>query len=196
MRWNAQLRFFFILLFFSTVTQAVTQSYQLDNQHSYVAWRASHFGFSHPSGKWMVQGKVNLDSAKPQNSQVNATIQIASLVTGVKELDEHLMGPLFFNLKKYPEATFVSDQVQLTGKNTAKVSGILMVHGIQKHINLMITLNKIGVNPVTNKKTLGFSGETTLKRSDFGITTLLPGIGDEIRITIEAEAFRSGEDIK
>ena len=52
---------------------------------------------------------------------------------------------------------------------------------------LNIKLNKIGINSFTQKKTAGFSGETSFKRSDFGINFAIPGISDTVKIYIEAE---------
>lgn len=168
--------------------QAAAQTYKLDSDHSYVLWHISHFGFSNPSGKWLADGTLVLDEAKPQNSTVNVTIHTADVSTGIKELDKHLKGPLFFDVTKYPTATFISDKVTTTGNHTAKVHGILTVRGISKPVTLDVVLNKLGVNPITDKKTAGFSAHTTLNRSDFGINTLLPGLGDEVKIDIESEA--------
>jgi len=136
----------------------------------------------------MADGTLVVDQKKLQDSKVNALIHIAALTTGVKQLDEHLMGPLFFDVKKYPDATFVSDKVVVTGKTTAKVHGMLTLHGVSKAIILDVKLNNSGISPITNKQTLGFTGTTLLKRSDFGITSFLPGVGDEVKIDIEAEA--------
>lgn len=166
------------------------QTYHFDNQHTYVLWHVNHFNFSNPSGKWMAQGTLVLDQAKPQNSKVNAVIQISGLTTGVSELDEHLLGPLFFDAKKYPTASFVSDKIELIGKTSAKVHGILTVHGVSKPLTLDVKLNSSGISPITNKETIGFTAHTMLKRSDYGITTLIPGVSDEVKIDIEAEAHQ------
>jgi polyisoprenoid-binding protein YceI len=179
-----------LLLCFAFSNLMAAETYQFDKPHSYVMWHANHFKFSHPSGKWMVEGTLVLDKAKPQNSKVNSIIHISELTTGVKELDEHLSGQLFFDAKKYPTATFVSDKVDVTSKTSAKVQGILTVHGVPKPVTLDVTLNNLGINPITNKQTVGFTAHTTLKRSDFGITTLLPGVGDDVAIDIEVEAQR------
>jgi len=179
------------LSFFFTSIVNAADTYTIDPNHSYVLWRISHFDFSHPSGKWMVaEGTLNLDKDKPQNSKVNVLIHVNDMITGIPELDKHLKGPLFFDTKKYPQATFVSDKVTLTGKNSAKVHGILTVHGVSKPITLNVKLNKIGISPITHKETVGLTAITNLKRSDFGMSTLLPGLGDEVQINIEAEAFK------
>jgi len=166
--------------------------YTLDPMHTYVEWHISHFGFSEPTGKWMVKsGTVTLDKTKPQNSKVEATIQMDTLNTGLAELDKHLKSPLFFDVVKYPTATFVSNKVTVTGKNTAKVQGILTLHGVSKPVVLNVKLNKAGVNPVSDKNTAGFDATTSLKRSDFGMKAYLPGLGDDVKIDISAEANRA-----
>lgn len=182
---------FMLAVLFPIITFA-TDTYTLDSSHSYVLWHINHFGFSNPSGKWMVaEGTLMLDEKNPQASKIQVTIHTAEIVTGNKELDEHLKEAVFFDVTKYPLATFVSDKVKVTGKNKAKVTGMLTVHGISQPITLDVVLNKIGINPITNKKTVGFTASTQLNRSDFGITTLLPDLGDKVKINIEAEAYKA-----
>jgi polyisoprenoid-binding protein YceI len=176
-------------LLFSVATYA-TETYKLDPMHSYVLWHVNHFGFSHPSGKWFANGTLELDKNNPQNDKVNVTIDVADIDTGIKELDDHLKGKLFFDTAQFPKATFVSNKVVLTSKDTAKVQGILTVHGISKPVTLSVKLNKMGMNPISDKMSVGFSATTQVKRSDFGINTLLPGLGDEVTLNIEAEAYK------
>lgn len=163
-------------------------SYILDPDHTYVLWHADHFGFSRPSGKWMANGTLNYNVKSPEKSQVNVTINMADLTTGIPDLDKHLKGTLFFNVQKFPTATFVSNKVELKDKQVTKVHGTLTIRDISKPIVLDITREKNAQNPITEKPTLGFSATTSLNRSDFGIKTLLPGVGDKIEIEIELEA--------
>jgi polyisoprenoid-binding protein YceI len=174
-------------------TLFAAESYTLDPNHSAVVWQINHFGFSHPSGKWYVSGDILLDEAKPQNSKVNITVPIGDVITGIPELDKHLKGKQFFDVEQFPEATFTSNKVVTENETTAKVYGDLKIHGITKEIELNVKLNKVGDNPITNKKTVGFTASTHLKRSDFGINTLLPGLGDDVDINIETEAFKVDE---
>lgn len=172
--------------------QAATETYTLDPGHSYVEWHISHFDFSHPSGKWYANGTLELDKDKPQNSKVNVTINVGDIVTGIPKLDEHLKGADFFDVAKYPTATFVSNKVDVSSKKTAKVYGTLTLHGVSKPVVLNVTLNKEGISPITNKPTAGFAATTTIKRSEFGITKYLPGLGDEVKLNIEIEATKEG----
>lgn len=190
MRFVTRLALFIGCLFAATFTYAAAETYTLDASHSYVLWRISHFDFSHPVGKWMANGTLVLDKAKPQDSKVNVTIKMADLDTGNPELDKHLKGSQFFDVEKYPTATFVSDKVTVTGKSTAKVHGMLTLHGVTKPVTLNTTLNKIAENPFTNLMTAGFSATAEVKRSDFGMTTLIPNLGDDVKLSIEIEANR------
>ena len=65
--------------------------------------------------------------------------------------------------------------------------GSLTLHGVTKPVDLKVKLNKIGEN-MMKLKTAGFSATTSFKRSDFGITTYVPMVGDDVLIDIESEA--------
>ncbi len=180
-----------LILFFGFVAANAAEKYTLDPHHSSVMWTINHLGFSNPSGKWFAEGTLVLDEKNPADSKVNVTISVGDIVTGITELDKHLKSESFFDVKKFPVATFVSDKIIMTGKHTAKVKGMLTMHGVSKPITLNMKLNKAGMNPISNKKSVGFSGTAELKRSEFGITTLLPMLGDDVKLDIQAEGYLS-----
>lgn len=182
--------FFAVLFTFSTVLHAEPETLILDKNHTYVLWNIQHLGFSTQSGKWYASGELVLDKDHPEKSKVNVSINLADIVTGLPELDKHLKSKLFFDVDHYPQATFVSDKVTVLSKNTAKVSGILTLRGISKPVDLQVTFNKAGVNPISDKMTVGFSAKGAIKRSDFGMNSLLPALGDEVNLSIDAEAYQ------
>lgn len=183
---------FVLLMLWTGFALAAPENYTLDPDHTYVEWHISHFGFSEPSGKWMIKsGTLVLDKNKPQDSKVSVVIDINNLATGLAELDKHLKSPLFFDVKKYPTATFVSDKVTPTGKNSAKVQGMLTLHGVTKPVTLNVKLNKVGENPITNKSSVGFGATTMIDRTDFDISAYSPGVGDKVQLNIQAEASRA-----
>lgn len=164
------------------------ETYTLDSNHTNIDWRISHFGFSNPSGKFTkAEGTLVLDEQNPAKSKVSVTLSPANLVTGIDKLDEHLKSKDFFDVVQFPSAAFESTAVEVTGKDTANVTGNLTVRGVTKPVVLQVHLNKIG-NNMMNKKTAGFSATTHVKRSDFGMVAYLPGLGDDVQITIESEA--------
>lgn len=177
-------------LFMMDVSAArAAEKFTFDQSHTNIVWHASHFGFSNPSGRFGVtEGTLVLDEAAPEKSTVNVTIDVAGLNTGIPKFDEHLKSADFLDTAKFPTATFKSTKVDVTGKDTANVTGDLTLHGVTKPVTLEMKLNKIDMSPISNKKTAGFSGKIVLKRSEFGITQYVPNVSDEITIGIEAEA--------
>lgn len=185
----------FVALFVvSTAVQAAPETFTLDKNHSYVLWSIEHLGFSTQTGKWYATGQLVLDKDHPEQSKADISINVAGVITGLPELDKHLKSKLFFDVDQYPKATFVSDKVQVLGKDTGDVSGILTLRGISKPVVLHVTFNKSGINPITNKMTVGFSATTSIKRSDFGLNALLPALGDAVDLKIEVEASQDKKE--
>lgn len=178
---------FILSSFFAVSVQADPVTYKLDPDHTYALWFVNHFGFSNVSGKFIANGTLVLDQANPQNDKVNVVIKIANLSTGIPKFDQHLKSADFFDATKYPTATFVSDSVSVTDK-TAQITGKLTIHGVTKPVTLNVTLNNSGMHPYAKKEAVGFSGTTTIKRSDFGLGLYTPNVSDDVNIKIEVEA--------
>ncbi len=179
----------FTSFFASQLASAEPVKYQLESNHAFVVWSASHFGFSDQMGKFPeITGEIIFDEKKMSESSVDVTIKIDSLVTGSEKFDAHLKSADFFDVKKFPTAKFVSKKVTATGKNKAKVEGELTLHGVTKTVILEVKINKKGTSLVTQKETVGFSATAQIKRSEFGIDYAAPGISDEVKLKIEVEA--------
>ena len=162
-------------------------TYKLDQGHTSVTFQWTHFGFSHPSGKFMnADGSVTLDQANPAKSSVEVSFAIAGVATGVPALDKEFQEANWFDAAKYPNATFKSTKVAVTGKTTADVTGDLTIHGVTKPVTLHVTLNNLGKE--MGKDTAGFTATGAINRSDFGIGAYVPAVSDKIDLYIEAEA--------
>lgn len=167
---------------------AAPETFALEATHTEVVFSWTHFGFSKPTGKFMnAVGTLVLDEANPAASSVEVSFAIDGLNTGVAALDEHLKKPDFFDAAKFPTATFKSTKVEVSGKDAAKVTGDLTIHGVTKPVTLDVKLNKIGAN-MKGVKTAGFSATGQIKRSDFGIGAYVPAVSDEISLVITSEA--------
>ncbi len=168
--------------------QAAPQTYTLDPNHTNILWHVDHFGFSSPSGRFGIkEGTLVLDEANPNNSSLNVVIDVNGLATGIPKFDEHIKSKDFLDAAKFPTATFKSTKVERDG-DEAKVTGNLTLHGVTKPVVLDVELNKIGEHPMTKVKSVGFSAETKIKRSDYGVSMYVPNVGDEVEIEIETEA--------
>ena len=164
--------------------------YDLDPNHTRIDFSWTHFGFSHPMGRFdRFDGDFRFDPADPTKSSVTVTIPIDSIDTGVAKLDAHLKTDEFFNVAKYPTATFKSTRVERNGEHGLKVTGDLTLHGVTKPVVLDVTVNKVGRHPMAGRDAAGFDASATIKRSDFGISHYVPNVSDEITLSISTEAI-------
>lgn len=186
-RWTSLLVMAFTL---SAPIHAAPETFTLDKNHTYVLWSVEHLGFSTQYGKWYATGQLVLDKENPSQSKVDVKIDVSNIVTGVPELDKHLKSKLFFDTEHFPTATFVSNKVTPQGDNKATVDGTLTLHGVSKPVVLQVTLNKEGMNPISNKMSVGFTATTTINRSDFGLNAFLPAVSDKVNLSIGAEAYQ------
>lgn len=164
-------------------------TYQLDKDHTYAEWSVNHFGFSNVTGKFMAEGTLTFDADHPEKSSFNVIIHTDNPNTGVPKLDDILKGKNFFDTTQYPTATFQSKKIEISGKDTGKVYGTLTIHGISKDVTLDVKLVNHKNHPFYQKDALGFTADTTLLRSDFGMRGYLPGVSDATNITINTEAI-------
>ncbi len=165
-------------------------TYTVESNHSQVGFEIMHFGFNPYFGLFGdVTGTLTLDPKKPNAATVDVTIPVSSVVTSSKGLNEHLLRagkdggkPDFFGPAPAP-ARFVSTSVVAKGK-TAKITGNLTLNGVTKAVVLDAEFTGAGSNPYSKKATVGFEAEATIKRSDFGLTTAIPFVGDEVELDI------------
>jgi polyisoprenoid-binding protein YceI len=123
---------------------------------------------------------------------VQVTIPLSSLNTGVPALDEHLRSEDFFEIAKFPTATFRSTKVeQGAGKDRLRVTGDLNLHGVTRAVTLDVTVLKVGTNPRTQLSTVGFAATTLLKRADFGLGAYVPQVSDEIQMQITSQGVEA-----
>ncbi|GJD45650.1 Protein YceI [Methylobacterium cerastii] len=169
--------------------QIQSGTYAVDPGHTQVGWRVSHMGFSNYAGGFSdVSGSLTLDPKNPAASKLSIKVPVASVTTTSAKLTGELKGDQWLDAGKYPDMTFVSTKVAPAGKDHAKVTGDLTLHGVTKPVTLDVTLVGAGANPLSKKYTVGFEATGTLKRSEFGVKTYVPLIGDELHLTI-AGAF-------
>ena len=186
-------RFVFAAALALASAQLYATTYTLEPNYTQGVFRWNHLGFSSPAAQFSQgEGTLEFDQADPAKSSVKVTIPLTSLNTGVPALDDDFRSEDFFDIAKFPTATFKSTKVEKgTVPGQLKVTGELSLHGVTKSVTLDVTVNKIGINPRSNIPTIGFNATATLKRSDFGLGEYVPQVGDEIRIHIISQAVEA-----
>lgn len=172
-------------------------TYRIDPAHTSVLLKANHIGFSNVYLKVRdVEGEFVFDKEKPEKSSVTVTMKADSIDGFHEKFNEHLHSADFFQTDAYPIITFASTGIEVTGENTAKITGDLTIKGLTQPATLNVTLNKAGQNPFSSDYRAGFSGTATIKRSDYGITYALPAVADEVGIVLEVEGVMASDESK
>lgn len=175
-------------------------TYRPDPAHTRLWFIVDHLGFS----KYMalftrVDAVLQFDPEDPEAMSVTATVDLTSLETHNPATDynfnEIVSGEDLLNAPAHPEATFVSTKVELTGDHTADVTGDLTLNGVTRPVVWKASYNggwgHMPLDPMGARA--GFSLETVIKRSDFGIDFGIPepgstmGVGDAVQIFVETE---------
>lgn len=165
-------------------------SYTVDPMHTFPHFSVSHLGFSTMHGRFdETSGKINLDTMAKTGS-MEITIKTESITTGYAKRDKHLKSPDFFNVAEFPTMTFKSSKMKFKGNVPTSVEGELTLLGVTKPVTLTITEFNCGANPMNKKYECGAGATGKIKRSDFGMNKYLPGVGDEIKLVFEIEAYR------
>ncbi len=168
-------------------------SYVTDPAHTLVEWSVSHFGFNPYFGLFGdIEGTLQLDPANLSAAQVDVSIPIASVAVPSEGLRDHLLRPAenggdpdFFGANP-GMARFVSTSVTPLGANRAIINGTLTMNGQTHPVALVAQFNGAGANPMSEAETVGFTAETTIQRSKWGVSYAIPMVADEVDLKISA----------
>lgn len=167
------------------IAQAADYNFDIKGAHAFVQFRVKHLGYSWLYGRFnKFDGKFTYDEAKPETSTVEATIDTTSVDSNHAERDKHLRAEDFLDVKKYPEAKFVSTGYKPTGDNTATLTGNLTLRGITKEVELDVVHIGGGKDPWGGFRR-GFEGKTSFQLSDFNIDKPW-----EVEMTLSVEGIR------
>lgn len=184
----------FAVLFITTAAAsnafAATDSYAIDNSHTFPRFSYSHLGFSTQLSRFnKTTGKVMFDKAA-KTGQVDITIDTTSVDTGSSIFNEHIQAEDFLNTAKFPTATFKSTKVIFSGDKLSEIQGNLTLKGVTKPVTLTVTSFQAIPHPMAKKDAIGANAFTNIKRTDFNMGKYAPNVSDEVRIDIAIEAIK------
>ena len=176
------------------MTRPIT--WTIDPAHTHLEFAVRHLMIATVKGKFTaVQGTVTMEDENPETAQVAVTIGAASITTGVAQRDDHLRSPDFFDVARFPALTFRSKQVSREPDGSYRLTGELTIRETTREVELRVSAEGFVKDPWGGYRA-GFTASGVLRRSDFGITwnQLIEAggvaVGDEVRLTIEAELVR------
>jgi polyisoprenoid-binding protein YceI len=172
-------------------------TYKIDPAHSSAHFVVRHMMITNVRGAFSnIQGSVVYDPDKPEDSSLEATIDVTTVNTSEPPRDAHLKSADFLDAEKHPRITFKSTKVSKEGEGEFKVTGALTIHGVTKDVVLNVEgPTSEGKDPWGNTR-IGASAATKIKRSEFGLTwnaALETGgilVGDDVKIELEMSLIK------
>lgn len=174
--------------------------YKLDLSHASLIFRVSHLSFSNYTARFTrFDARLKFDPARPDAALLTATVDPTSIETDYPDKKTHdfnatLQNDQWLDTKKFPQITYTSTRIEMTGPTTARIHGDLTLHGVTKPLVLEAEFNGgYTGHPMEPNARIGFSATGQLKRSDFGISYGIPepgttmGVGDAVEIILETE---------
>ena len=182
----------------TTATALATSTWDIDPAHSSVEFSVKHMMVSTVKGRFRnVDGTLRIDEADPTRSSVEATVDVASIDTGVAQRDDHLRSDDFFNAARYPKISFRGTGIEKRGEDW-KLTGDLTIREVSRPVVLDVEFDGRGVDAF-GKDRAGFTAETKINRKDFGVNwngLIEAGgvvVGDTVKIALNIAAVRQEE---
>jgi polyisoprenoid-binding protein YceI len=171
--------------------QAQSATYALDPTHTFVTFEVPHYGVTTNRGRFdKKSGTVQLDKAG-KTGKVELSIETGSINTGTEAFNKHLQSKDFFNSAEFPTARFVADKFSFNGDKVSEVSGTLTLLGKTNPVTLKAGNFGCYQNPMLKVEVCGGDFETTIVRSQYGMTWGLNfGIADNVRLVIQVEGVK------
>ena len=177
----------------AVATDLSAGTWAIDPVHSSISFSVRHLMVSKVRGTFETfSGAIVV--AEDGTPSVTAEIAVDSVHTGNEQRDAHVKAADFFDVEKYPTASFVSTGVRADGDDYV-LDGEFTLKGVTKPIELKLEFN--GVNPgMGHGEVAGFEASVVLNRKDFGIDIDMPletggaVVGDKVTITLEIEALK------
>lgn len=172
--------------------------FTVDPYHTFTNFSYDHFGLSTGRGRFdKTEGTIVInEDAKTAN--VDITIHVDSVNTGVALLDMRLKSEGFFNAQAFPTIRFVAKDFRYTGDTLTEVAGNLTIKDVTKPVTLKIARAacKKERNPTLKYPACGADASLTIMRSEYNVGAFAPLVSDKIDIAITVEALKGKEAIE
>lgn len=190
-----------------TLEGVAGDTYELDQNHAFLTWTATHNGISSYTANFTdFDATLDFNPEEPTSSSIEVTINPASVETNYPgdfkgtHPDSSFDGwnealardARFFNTDEFPQITFVSTGAEKTGEYTGTVTGDLTFLGVTRPVTLDVTYNGTANLPWYGERDLiGFNASTTINRSDYGLDAVSGAVSDEVTIEFSGEFLQT-----
>ena len=174
-----------------TPPAAAQEVYVGDPAHTFAFFETGHLGISWVHGRFnkTPTAKILLDRAARKGS-IDVVIDTASVDTGHEARDKHVRSPDYLDVEKFPTIAFKSNTLRFAGDNLVGADGDLTILGVTRPVSLNVTSFRCIQHPANKKDMCGAEASIAIKRSEWGSKRGAVGIGDDVRISIQIEAYK------
>ncbi|MBL7664049.1 MAG: YceI family protein [Bacteriovoracaceae bacterium] len=153
------------VLSFALFTSAFAAQLKIDSTKSKVGFEIYKYKIGGPvNGEFkQYEGTLDYDKATQTISNVNVTVQAASIDTQDAKRDEHLRTADFFDTTTFKTLTFTSTEKAVIKDNKANIKGKLTIKDKTQDVTLNLEVKGSVDAPV-------FTASTTIDRNKFGIS--------------------------
>ncbi|WP_171170113.1 YceI family protein [Streptomyces sp. I05A-00742] len=176
---------------------ALTGDWTIDPTHSSIGFTVRHAMITNVRGSFAEhRGTLHLDGSDPSRSTAALDITIASVDTGMKDRDAHLLKDDFFDAERFPLMTFRSTAAEALGGDVYRVTGDLTIKDVTRPVAIDLEFNGSATD-VYGTERVGFEGRAEILRSDWGLSwnaALEAGgvmISDKVKLTFDISAVRA-----
>jgi len=163
--------------------------YTVEPMHTYPSFSANHQGLTFWRGKFTKSsGKIWIDREK-STGKVEITIDTRSASFGLPIMDQVAQGDTFFNVAKYPTATYTSDSITFKNGVPVGLNGKLTLLGVTRPVPLVIESFNCKTHPFLKREVCGAVAHGELNRAEFGMKRESEH-DPMIRLTIDVEAIQ------
>jgi polyisoprenoid-binding protein YceI len=175
---------FFILA--SAFISNEISKWSLDDSHSRLGFTINHRGITDVHGEF---SKFQVTLSQPNSDFSDASIEMTaeskSINTGISMRDDHLRAEDYFNVDKFPTLNFKSTSVKKLKDNEYEVLGDFTMKGVTKKVKL--TATHTGTTKTKGGQAAGLKMSGVVKRSDYGIGEIGPGLSDDVKLMADLE---------
>ena len=185
-----------------TLEGVASDLYELEKTHAFLTWTVKHNGISGYTVNFTdFDADLVFDAETPTNSQLSVSINPLGLNTNYPDPEKKVEWEAelsndarFLNAGEFPTIEFVSTAVEQTGEFEGTVTGDLTFLGVTAPVTLDVSYGGVANPPWFGQRdVIGFTASTTLKRSDFGQTSMAGVISDEVEIEFSGEFLQAAE---
>jgi polyisoprenoid-binding protein YceI len=178
--------------------QTSTTTWNVDPVHSVAELKVKHMMISNVKGQFpKITGALTRDESDLTNSQVEASIEAASIETRDAQRDAHLKSADFFDVEKFPALSFKSTGISLVRDGELAVEGNLTIRGVTRKVVFSVEGPTPPAKDPWGNTRVAVSATTKINRKDFGLTwnaALETGgilVGDEVTLTLDVQFVKA-----